>query len=178
MPTPTTIEPRNPEQQTDGSRADQTPVASMEIGQFLKLQRFSGACDESTAELFFDQGRKPGRAIRNRQQAAKAICGLCPILAECSLVGRADLTLEGIWGGETKKERRAARRRVPHGQPIPAVPPGNPGGRLRVQHAYEHAQRAGIHAAADRLAIPLATLRRLLVLYALDQHSAGKADHG
>jgi WhiB family transcriptional regulator, redox-sensing transcriptional regulator len=173
MPPSTAIQPRSPEHEPEDNRAGQTPVASIEVGRFLVLQRFLGACDATTAELFFDNGREPGRAIRNRQQAAKAICGLCPILSECSLVGRTDLTLEGIWGGETRTERRGARRRA-HGQPIPAVPPGNPAGRLRVQQAHQHARRFGVHRAADRLAIPAATLRRLLTLYDLDQHSGSR----
>jgi WhiB family redox-sensing transcriptional regulator len=170
MSTSTTIQLQSPEQEPEERRAGQTPVASVELGRFLVLQRFRGACDETTAELFFDNGKEPGRAIRNRQQAAKAICGLCPILSECSLVGRTDLSLEGIWGGETYKERRAARRRA-HGQPVPAVPPGNPGGRQRVEQTHQHAQPGGIHAVAERLAIPAATLRRLLRLYDLDQHA-------
>jgi WhiB family transcriptional regulator, redox-sensing transcriptional regulator len=170
MPTPVTTDPEDI-QQADASRACQTPVASDELGKFLVLQRFRGACDDTTAELFFDHGREHQRAARNRQQAAKAICGLCPILAECSLVARTDLTLEGIWGAENQKERRTARRRA-HGQAIPAVAPGNPGGRLRVQQAHQHAQRAGVHGAADRLAIPAATLRRLVTLYDLDHQAA------
>ena len=98
--------------------AGQTSAASAEIGEFLTLQRFRGACDESTAELFFDRGREHQRAARQREQAAKAICGLCPILAECRLVGRADLSLEGIWGGETRTERRA-----PTASPSPPCQP-------------------------------------------------------
>ena len=164
--------------QPEGRRAGQTPAASPQIGRFLVRQRFDGACDQATAKLFFDNGKEPGRAIRNRQQAAKAIYGLCPILAECRLVGRSDLTLEGIWGGETRKERRAAHRRVLHGQPAPVLEPGNPGGRARVQRAHQHAQHAGIRAAASQLAIPVATLRRLLVLYGLDRHVIAEADRG
>jgi WhiB family redox-sensing transcriptional regulator len=146
-----------------------TPTASVEVSRFLVKQRFSGACDQATAELFFDQGRDSGHATRDRHRAAKAICALCPIRAECNLVGRADLTLEGIWGGETHQERRQARRRARHGQPTPAVPPGNPDGRLRVQQAFQHAQRAGLHAAAGRLGVPVATLRRVFDLSGLDQ---------
>lgn len=159
------------DQHSGRMRASQTPTASVEVGEFLKLQRFRGACDGTTAELFFDRGREPGRAVRNRHQAAKAICTLCPILAECSLLGRTDLTLEGIWDGETRKQRRQARRRTPHGQPTPAVPSGNPNGRLLVQHALRRAQHEGVHAAANRLGVPAGTLRRLSTLYGLDHQA-------
>jgi WhiB family transcriptional regulator, redox-sensing transcriptional regulator len=177
MSTPTILQAHRLGWQPNGRRSSQTPVASADIGQFLILQRFSGACDATTAELFFDRGREHQRAARNRERAAKAICGLCPILAECSLVGRADLTLEGIWGGETRKERRAARRRAPS-QTVAVVAPGYPGGRERMQQAHQHARHEGLAAAAERLAIPVTTLRRLLVLYGLDGHSVAEADRG
>ncbi len=150
-------------------RAGHTPTASVAVGSFLVKQRFSGACDQATAELFFDHSRDAGHATRQRHQAAKAICALCPIRAECSLVGRADPTLEGIWGGETHQQRRQARRHARHGQPTPVVPPGNPDGQQRVQQAFQHAQRAGLHQAADRLGVPVATLRRVFDLDGLDQ---------
>ncbi len=115
-------------------RAVHTPTASVQVGQFLVRQRFYGACTQATAELFFDHGREPGHLVRQRHQAAKAICALCPILWECRLVGRADPTLVGIWGGETEADRHLAhrtplpdgpaRRREPGGPP-----PGRRGGR-------------------------------------------------
>jgi WhiB family redox-sensing transcriptional regulator len=178
MPTPIILQAHRLGSQPEGRRAGQTPTAGPEIGRFLILQRFRGACDAATAALFFDRGREHQRAARNREQAAKAICGLCPILADCRLVGRSDLTLEGIWGGETRKERRAAHRRALHSQAVPVPQPGNPDGRVRIQQAHQHAQHAGIHAAASQLAIPVATLRRLLVLYGLDRHAVAEADRG
>ncbi len=160
------------------ARAGHTPTASVEVGAFLVKQRFSGACDQATAELFFDEGHKPGR-VRSRHQAAKAICALCPILLECRLVGRSDPSLEGIWGGETRDERRRARGGLPT--------PGNPNGRLLAHRAFQHAQRAGLHAAADRAGVLVATLRRVFTLYGLDRQAdtvasaltaaGGKAGH-
>jgi WhiB family redox-sensing transcriptional regulator len=178
MPAPAASKPDNTAPQAapppEAPRVNKTPVASVAIGEFLELQRFSGACDDTTAELFFDHGREQPSVIHNRERAAKAICTLCPILAQCSLTGRADLTLDGVWGGETRKERRAARRRH-NGHAIPAVPTGNPAARLRIQQARQHAQRAGIHAAADQLAIPTSTLRRLISLYDLDHQAKARA---
>jgi WhiB family redox-sensing transcriptional regulator len=149
-------------------RTGHTPTASVQLGQFLVKQRFYGACTQATAELFFDYGREPGHLVRQRHQAAKAICALCPILGECRLVGRADPTLEGIWGGETEAERRQARRRGVHTN----LPAGdNPEGRRLAGVAAELARRDGLDAAATAVGVPSATLRRVLALYGLRQPS-------
>ncbi len=147
-------------------RANRTPTASVDVGRFLVRQRFSGACDQATAELFFDDSREPGPLVRQRHQAAKAICALCPIVSECRLVGRADPTLVGIWGGETQDERHAARRR-PGGAVL--LPGDNHDGRRLAGMAAELARRDGLDAAATALQVPAATLRRVLGLYGLDQ---------
>jgi WhiB family redox-sensing transcriptional regulator len=147
-------------------RTGHTPTASVQLGQFLVRQRFYGACDQTTAELFFDHGREPGHLVRQRHQAAKAICALCPILRDCRLVGRADPSLEGIWGGETRLERRQACHRGAHtGLPAEA---GQKGRRL-ASVAAELARRDGLQAAARALGVPPATLRRVLALYSLGQ---------
>jgi WhiB family transcriptional regulator, redox-sensing transcriptional regulator len=153
--------PDNPAMEEEGQpagaeRTGQTPIAGVQLGRFLVRQRFFGACDQATAELFFDEGHESGYRVRDRHQAAKAICALCPILGECRRVGRADPTLVGIWGGETQDERRQAHR---HGlqDGLPAA--GNQQGR----------RLAGVDAAATALRVPPATLRRVFALYGLDQ---------
>jgi WhiB family redox-sensing transcriptional regulator len=134
------------------------------VGGFLLTQRHRGACTEDTAELFFDSGGVAGRAARRVREQAKAICRLCPILHGCRAYARADPTLEGIWGGETQDERRTARRNG-------AVPPpgDNQEGRRLAGLAAQLAHRDGLDAAARALAVPPATLRRVLALYGLDQ---------
>jgi WhiB family redox-sensing transcriptional regulator len=147
-------------------RTGQTPIASVQLGRFLVKQRFFGACDQATAALFFDEGRESGYRVRDRHQAAKAICRLCPILGECRLAGRADPTLVGIWGGETQDERRHARRRGLHD----GLPAGdNQKGRRLAGVAAQLARRDGVDAAATALQVPPATLRRVFALYGLDQ---------
>ena len=138
-------------------RANRTPTASVDVGRFLVRQRFSGACDQATAELFFDDSREPGPLVRQRHQAAKAICALCPILAECRLVGRADPALVGIWGrrdpGRTPRRPPPARRcsAAARGQPR-RPPPGRHGGRAcpprRPGRRRHSAPGSGRHAAA------------------------------
>ncbi len=131
---------------------------------FLLAQRHRGACSEETAGLFFDDGNA-GRGARKLQDRAKAICRVCPILHACRAYARADRTLEGIWGGETHDERRAAPRTPPSGPP----PAENQEGRRLAATAAQLASRQGLTVAARTLKIPPATLRRVLALYSLDE---------
>ncbi len=147
----------------DRRHANRTPLASLPLARFVQVQRFWGACDPATAELFFGQDRERGQQTRTRQAAAKAICVLCPILGQCRQVAHADPSLVGIWGGETTKERRAARRTHAHVD----VPPGNSAGRQLVQQALQRARHQGLNGAAGWLGVPPATLRRVLVLHGL-----------
>jgi len=133
------------------------------VGGFLLTQRHRGACTEDTAELFFDSGGVAGRAARKRQEQAKSICRLCPILHGCRAYARADPTLDGIWGGETEDERRTARASNPH------LPAGDiQEGRRLAGLAAQLAHRDGLDAAARALKVPPATLRRVFALYGLD----------
>jgi WhiB family transcriptional regulator, redox-sensing transcriptional regulator len=147
------------------SRAAAPPTAPR-LDRFLLTQRDRGACTAQTAELFFDDGQAGRKAnARARQQAAKAICRLCPVLMACRAFARADPSLEGIWGGETETERRAARH-----QPSPVG--DNVQGRRLATIAAQRARQVGLDAAAAALSIPPATLRRVLALYGLDLPSA------
>jgi WhiB family transcriptional regulator, redox-sensing transcriptional regulator len=48
------------------------------------------------------------------QHKAKAVCGACPVRAEC-LAEALDNKVEwGVWGGLTERERRALLRRRPN----------------------------------------------------------------
>ncbi|WP_130797668.1 WhiB family transcriptional regulator [Streptomyces otsuchiensis] len=63
------------------------------------------ACRTTDPDDLFVQG-----AAQNR---AKAVCGACPVRAECladALDSRAEF---GVWGGMTERERRALLRRRP-----------------------------------------------------------------
>lgn len=41
-------------------------------------------------------------------QQQKAICAMCPVMAECLIAGW--MEQDGIWGGTTPAERRAVRK--------------------------------------------------------------------
>jgi WhiB family redox-sensing transcriptional regulator len=69
-----------------------------------------GACQQADPELFFPIAAGTGAAAR-QVEAAKAVCGPCAVRANC-LSCALEAMPEGIWGGATQEERRAARRRL------------------------------------------------------------------
>ena len=69
----------------------------------------SGACLQADPELFFPIAAVTGPAAR-QAEAAKAVCGRCAVRKNC-LSFALEAMPEGIWGGTTLDERRAARRR-------------------------------------------------------------------
>jgi len=68
-----------------------------------------GACQQADPELFFPAETVTGPAAR-QAEVAKAVCGRCAVRANC-LSYALEAMPEGIWGGTTLDERRAARRR-------------------------------------------------------------------
>jgi WhiB family transcriptional regulator, redox-sensing transcriptional regulator len=69
-----------------------------------------GACRQADPELFFPIATVKGPAKR-QVEAAKAVCTACAVCATC-LSYSLDTMPDGIWGGTTMEERRAARRRL------------------------------------------------------------------
>lgn len=68
-----------------------------------------GACRDSDPELFFpvtEVGPSAAQLVR-----AKAVCGRCPVRAECLEFALSSGQDFGIWGGTTRDERRLIRRR-------------------------------------------------------------------
>ena len=66
-----------------------------------------GACRQADPELFFPVAAVTGPAVR-QAEAAKSVCGRCDVRANC-LSYALKVMPEGIWGGTTPEERRAAR---------------------------------------------------------------------
>ena len=84
-----------------------------------------GACREADPELFFPIAAGTGPAAR-QAEAAKAVCALCAVRANCLSYALEAMT-EGIWGGTTWDERSAARGPSIRGDTHAAgqqVPPG------------------------------------------------------
>ena len=67
----------------------------------------NAACRGMSVDLFYDADFARGAAKREHVAHAKAICAVCPVIAQCldraSDVGEP----EGVWGGLTARERNA-----------------------------------------------------------------------
>lgn len=70
--------------------------------------RMSAICKDSNAELFFPIG-STGQAL-DMIEAAKQVCGGCPVTEECLQFALDTNQEAGVWGGYTEEERRAIRR--------------------------------------------------------------------
>lgn len=82
-----------------------------------------GACMNSDdADLWFPTGDATEEA-RQQAEEAKTVCRGCPVRAECAAYAQADPSLSGVWGGTTKQERAAIRRRR-NRPPRPIMPGG------------------------------------------------------
>jgi WhiB family transcriptional regulator, redox-sensing transcriptional regulator len=91
------------------SQALQVPSGMRALGWMAR-----GACRQLDPELFFPITAVTGQAAR-QVEAAKAVCGPCDVRTNC-LSYALEAMPEGIWGGTTLNERRAARRRPPRRQ--------------------------------------------------------------
>jgi WhiB family redox-sensing transcriptional regulator len=70
--------------------------------------RDRSACRDADPDMFFPVGTT-GAAVE-QIEAARHICGVCPVRAECLDFALATNQEAGIWGGTTEDERRKLRR--------------------------------------------------------------------
>jgi len=68
-----------------------------------------GSCLEHGSDLFFPAG-ETGRAAE-QAEAARSICGGCPVQTECLVYAVETGQRFGVWGGTTEEERATLRRR-------------------------------------------------------------------
>lgn len=66
-----------------------------------------GACRGADPELFFHPEGERGPSRRDRDLAAQAICGSCPVLPQCAGHALAVREPYGVWGGMTEDDREA-----------------------------------------------------------------------
>jgi WhiB family redox-sensing transcriptional regulator len=71
--------------------------------------RDDAACRSLDTNLFFPIG-ETGDAV-HQTEAAKAICAVCPVQAECLEFAMSTNQQAGIFGGLNEHERRSLRRR-------------------------------------------------------------------
>ncbi|QLJ04119.1 WhiB family transcriptional regulator [Streptomyces sp. NEAU-sy36] len=65
------------------------------------------ACRGMDSAVFFSPAGERGRARRRREQAAREICGGCPVSGPCGRFAVTSRQTYGVWGGYTEAERRA-----------------------------------------------------------------------
>ncbi|MER7195140.1 WhiB family transcriptional regulator [Streptomyces flaveolus] len=68
------------------------------------------ACRGMDSAVFIPPAGERGPARRRREDAARAICGSCPVSGPCGRFALASRQYYGIWGGYTETERRSAVR--------------------------------------------------------------------
>ena len=69
--------------------------------------QFAGACRRENPDVFFHPDRERGPSRRNRDNAAKAVCRRCPVLAACRAHALQVHEPYGVWGGLTEHQREA-----------------------------------------------------------------------
>jgi WhiB family redox-sensing transcriptional regulator len=69
--------------------------------------QLSGACRNADPDLFFHPEGERGPRKAARDAAAKAVCGTCPVLAQCREHALRVREPYGVWGGLTEDEREA-----------------------------------------------------------------------
>ncbi|SDM62659.1 WhiB family transcriptional regulator [Allokutzneria albata] len=69
-------------------------------------QRF-GACRGTESAVFFHPDNERGMARRRRDEAAKKVCAICPVIIRCREHALAVEEPYGVWGGQDEDERRA-----------------------------------------------------------------------
>ena len=72
--------------------------------------RDRAACRDTTPELFFPIGTTGGAL--DQIDAAKRVCGQCPVTHECLEFALGTNQESGVWGGLTEEERRRLRKGV------------------------------------------------------------------
>jgi WhiB family transcriptional regulator, redox-sensing transcriptional regulator len=71
--------------------------------------REQAACATADSGLFFGRPGEGPRERRQREAAAKTICGRCPVRGSCAAAALARQEPCGVWGGLTEWDRRILR---------------------------------------------------------------------
>ena len=73
----------------------------------LRDWQLHGLCRRENPDVFFHPEGERGPARRNRDLAAKQVCAVCPVLAQCRAHALQVREPYGVWGGMTEDEREA-----------------------------------------------------------------------
>ena len=69
------------------------------------------SCREETSAAFFFPGGDRGQTLA-MTNAAKKVCGGCPVRVDCLLYATETEQEYGVWGGATEPEHRRLRRKL------------------------------------------------------------------
>jgi WhiB family redox-sensing transcriptional regulator len=69
--------------------------------------QLQGSCRDADPRLFFHPEGERGPARRERDAAAREICGSCPVLDQCRSHALTVREPYGVWGGLTEDDREA-----------------------------------------------------------------------
>ncbi|PFG18985.1 WhiB family transcriptional regulator [Serinibacter salmoneus] len=69
--------------------------------------QYEGACRKAEPSIFFHPEGERGSARRRRDEAAKAVCAQCPVVAMCREHALSVREPYGVWGGLSEDERVA-----------------------------------------------------------------------
>lgn len=82
----------------------------------------AGSCRSLPTDMFFHPENERGPRRKAREVAAKAVCGACPVIAQCRAHALSVQEPYGIWGGLSEDERTEILSRA-HRQGIYSVSP-------------------------------------------------------
>lgn len=103
----------------------------------------SALCAQTDPEIFFPE---KGGSTKD----AKAVCGRCPVVAECLDYALANDERFGIWGGTVEHERRQMKQRTD----------GRPPLAFRTQAVHAHMAGVPVPELATQLGVSARTIYR------------------
>jgi WhiB family redox-sensing transcriptional regulator len=68
--------------------------------------QLAGNCRGLDSAMFFHPDGERGPSRTRRERAAKAVCGTCPVRAQCAAHALAVHEPYGVWGGLSESERQ------------------------------------------------------------------------
>ena len=92
---------RTPNRSKEMAEISRLPIPVMEEWEW----QYKGACRDLDPEMFFHPDGERGPRRRNRENAAKAVCASCPVIAACRAHALAVQEPYGIWGGLSEDDR-------------------------------------------------------------------------
>jgi WhiB family transcriptional regulator, redox-sensing transcriptional regulator len=99
--------PRGTNRSKEMAEISRLPIPVMEEWEW----QYQGACRDLDPEAFFHPDGERGPRRRNRENAAKAVCASCPVIAACRAHALAVQEPYGIWGGLSEDDRAAILER-------------------------------------------------------------------